>query len=39
MTEEKRTKLIKVLIAIISMGIVVNIVQIIIMITKLIKGE
>ena len=39
MSEEKRTKLIKVLIAIISMGIVVNIAQIIIMITKLIKGE
>lgn len=39
MTEEKRTKLIKVLIAIISLGIVANIAQIIIMIAKLIKGE
>lgn len=39
MTEEKRIKLIKVLIAIISMGIVANIAQIIIMITKLIKGD
>lgn len=39
MTEEKRIKLIKVLIAIISMGIVANIAQIVIMITKLIKGD
>ena len=39
MSEEKRIKLIKVLIAIISMGIVANIAQIIIMITKLVKGE